>query len=498
MKRRGNGILIHITSLPSPFGIGDLGPRAYEFVDFLARTKQSFWQILPLNPIEQAHQYSPYQSSSAFACNPLLISPELMVEQGLVSKKEIESIPEFPGERVDYENAACWKENLFDLAYERFQNKNDNYEYEQFSLQNAYWLDDLALFLALKSHFKGTEWSEWPQELRDRDAEALISASKDLSEPIGRTRFLQYLFFKQWTSLKRYCNNNGIQVIGDMPIYVQFDSADLWVNSRHFKLDHNKKPYVVAGVPPDYFSETGQLWGNPIYRWDVLKESGYDLWIRRMSRNLDLFDFLRIDHFRGMVAYWEVPANEKKAVNGKWVKAPAEDFFAKILKRFPHAPFIAEDLGFITPDVKEIMHHFQFPGMKLLLFAFGDDLSANPYIPHNLVKNCVIYTGTHDNNTARGWFEKEAGPEVKERLFDYLGREITAEEVAWELVRLAMMSIANTAILPVQDILGLGEEARMNRPSTTKGNWQWRLLPDQLTSPVEKRLLKMTEIYGRA
>ena len=498
MKRRGSGILIHITSLPSPFGIGDMGPGAYRFVDFLTRTKQTFWQILPLNPIEPAYHYSPYQSSSAFACNPLLISPELMIEQGLLSGKEIEPIPQFPGEWVDYGKVALWKETLFDLAYERFLQKKDDYEYEKFCSQNSYWIEDYALFTALKAHFHGTVWSDWPRELRDRDPEALKSARNELSESIDRTRFLQYLFYNQWTSLKKYCNKNGIQVLGDMPIYVQYDSSDLWIHPQYFKLDHDKKPYVVAGVPPDYFSETGQLWGNPIYRWDVLKESGYDWWIQRMARNLDIFDLLRIDHFRGMVAYWEVPANEKMAINGKWVEAPAEEFFDALLKRFPYAPFVAEDLGFITPDVREVMHHFQFPGMKLLLFAFGDNMPVNPYIPHNVGRNSLIYTGTHDNNTARGWFEKEAGPEVKKRLFNYLGREITAEEVSWELVRLAMMSVANTAILPMQDILGLGREARMNLPSTTEGNWLWRLLTDQLTSSVESRLLEMTEIYGRA
>lgn len=498
MKRRGSGILIHITSLPSPFGIGDMGPGAYQFVDFLTRTKQTFWQILPLNPIEPAYHYSPYQSSSAFACNPLLISPELMIERGLLSREEIEPIPQFPGEWVDYGKVALWKENLFDLAYERFLQKKDDYGYEKFCSQNGYWIEDYALFTALKAHFHGTVWSDWPRELRDRDPEALKSARNELSESIDRTRFLQYLFYNQWTSLKKYCNKNGIQVLGDMPIYVQYDSADLWIHPLYFKLDHDKKPYVVAGVPPDYFSETGQLWGNPIYRWDVLKESGYDWWIQRIGRNLDIFDLLRIDHFRGLVAYWEVPANEKMAINGKWVETPAEKFFDSLLKRFPYAPFVAEDLGFITPDVREVMHHFQFPGMKLLLFAFGDDMPANPYIPHNVGRNSLIYTGTHDNNTARGWFEKEAGPEVKKRLFNYLGREITAEEVSWELIRLAMMSVANTAILPMQDILGLGREARMNLPSTTEGNWLWRLLPDQLTSAVESRLLEMTEIYGRA
>ncbi|MFC1658828.1 4-alpha-glucanotransferase, partial [Candidatus Omnitrophota bacterium] len=340
-------------------------------------------------------------------------------------------------------------------------------------------------------------WSRWPAEIRDRKPKALEALKNELRVQIEMEQFIQYILFKQWFSLKEYCNHKGIRIMGDLPIYVQYNSADVWVNPAIFKLDKHKKPYVVAGVPPDYFSSTGQLWGNPLYRWDVLKENGYGWWLKRIKHNLKLTDMLRIDHFRGLVGYWEVPAEEQTAVNGKWVQAPAKDFLNKLIKRFPDLPVIAEDLGIITPDVKEVMRRFGFPGMKVLLFAFGDGISGNPYIPHNLVKECVLYTGTHDNNTARGWFEKEASSQEKNNLFEYLGRQIQAEEISWALIRLAMMSVADTVIFPIQDVLGLGQEARMNTPATTHGNWQWRLLPEQLTPEIAHRLLQATRLYAR-
>jgi len=495
--RRGSGILLHVTSLPSPYGIGDLGPWAYRFVDFLSKCKQSLWQILPLNPTDPAHYNSPYHSTSAFACNPLLISPECLVQDGLLKRAEVKSPPDFPMERVDYRGIGSYKERLFNKAHEGFKGKRPQYEYEKFCSENSHWLEDFALFMALKSHFDGRVWSDWPQEVRDRQPKTLQSAQKELHEKVEMVKFLQYVFSGQWNTLKRYCNQAGIQIIGDIPIYVEHDSADVWTHPGIFKLDNEKRPCAVAGVPPDYFSETGQRWGNPVYRWDVLKKEAYSWWIQRMERNLKLCDILRIDHFRGLVAYWEVPATENTAINGKWVEVPTMQFLNHLMRRFPFLPIIAEDLGLITPDVREIMHHFELPGMKVLLFAFGEDLPTNPYIPHNLVENCVLYTGTHDNNTVRGWFEEEATPGEKGRLFHYLGREAPVEELHWELIRLAMMSVANIVIFSIQDILGLGGEARMNRPATTEGNWQWRLLPEQLTNPLAERLLEMTEIYGR-
>ena len=498
MKRRGSGILLHVPSLPSRFGIGDLGPQAFRFVDFLADAKQSFWQILPLNPIEPVYGSSPYHSISAFACSSLFISPELLVRDGLLHDGDMTSYPDLPEDMVDYVSVISHKRELFNKAYERFLRTKEKYEYERFCSENSAWLDDYSLFAALKSHYYGKAWSDWPPELRDREKKALESAQKEFHDRIEFEKFLQYIFFTQWFSLKQYCGERGIQIIGDMPIYVQYDSVDLWTYPEVFKLDEAKKPYAVAGVPPDYFSKTGQLWGNPLYRWDVLKDTGYRWWVQRMKHALKLFDMVRIDHFRGLVGYWEIPAGEKTAMNGKWIEAPAEDFLMTLLKKFPYLPVIAEDLGVITPDVREIMSRFDLPGMKILLFAFGDDLSTNPYIPHNLAKNCIVYPGTHDNNTVKGWFENEAAPEEKERLFQYLGREVSNEDISWEFIRMAMMSVANLSVTSMQDLLSLGEEARMNRPATTQGNWQWRLLPGQLSSQLSEKLRQMTEIYGRA
>jgi 4-alpha-glucanotransferase len=498
MRRRGSGILLHITSLPSAYGIGDLGPEAYRWADFLAETKQSIWQILPLNPTDLAHGNSPYQSLSAFAGNPLLISPELMVKEGFLAQSDVENVPGYQIRTIDYPAVIASKERIFRVAYERFQQEGKRHEYERFCTENSSWLDDFALFMALRDHFPVKAWTEWPQEVRDRRPGILESLKGELHDALEKAKFLQYVFFEQWHSLKAFCNHRGIQLFGDIPIYVIHESADVWANPELFTLDDERKPSVVAGVPPDYFSETGQLWGNPIYRWDVLRERGYSWWIKRVEHNLTLFDLIRVDHFRGLVGYWVVPAGETNAVNGTWVEAPAEDFLNALLRRFPQLPIIAEDLGVITSDVREIMHRFELPGMKVLLFAFGEDLPTNPYIPHNLPRKCVLYTGTHDNNTTRGWFEREATPEIKKRLFRYLGREAPADDIHWELIRLAMMSVANMVIVPIQDILGLGEEARMNRPATAEGNWQWRLLPDQLTSSIADKLSGMTEIYARA
>jgi len=498
MNRRGSGILLHITSLPSPYGIGDLGPWAHQYADFLARTKQRYWQVLPLNPISPAYGNSPYSSTSAFAGNPLLISPDLLVEENLLTLKELEGRPLFEEGRCDYSRVIPYKESLFEQAYQRYRKTRRGMDqFERFCSSHSAWLDDFCSFVVLKKRFNGRIWNEWPVRLRDRQEDALRAVEVECGEELEKVKFLQYLFHEQWRSLKDDCNRRGIQLLGDLSIYVNFDSADVWANPHLFKLDEEKRPSFVSGVPPDYFSRTGQLWGNPVYRWEKLRDTGFDWWIRRMAYHLDLFDAVRIDHFRGFVAYWEVPAGEETALNGKWVEAPGDDFFRALSGRFSHLPIIAEDLGVITPDVKEVLHRLGFPGMKILLFAFGGDDPMHPYLPHTYEKNCLVYTGTHDNNTARGWFEKEASPDEKTKLIRYLGRDLTGEEIHWELIRLAMMSVANTAIFPMQDILGLGEEARMNRPSTTWGNWEWRLLPDQITPAVSAKLLEMTEIYGR-
>jgi len=497
MDRRGSGILLHITSLPSAFGIGDLGPGAYEFADFLSNTGQIYWQILPINPTDQEHGNSPYHSYSAFAGNPMLISPEMLVRDGLLFAEDLEPLPGFSRERIDFRSVISYKETLFHLAYERFKKRGSSLEYEEYRSKNAHWLDDFALFLALKSRFPGQIWTQWEDEIRDRRPEAMQSVRKELHEAVDKNSFLQYLFSRQWMALKNYCNEKGIKIIGDIPIYVVHDSIDVWLHPELFNLDDEKRPITVAGVPPDYFSDTGQLWGNPVYRWDLLKEQGYEWWAQRIRHNLELFDLTRLDHFRGFMAYWEIPSSEENAINGRWVEAPAWDFFNNMSNRFSCLPIIAEDLGVITPDVVKIRRHFKFPGMKILLFAFGHDLPTNPYAPHNLEQNCVLFTGTHDNNTTRGWFKRETTPEDRKRIFRYLGREVSEEEISWELIRLAMMSVADTVIFPMQDLLSMGEEARMNRPSTTEGNWVWRLMPEQLAHPLAHRLKEMTEIYGR-
>lgn len=484
--------------MPSSFGIGDLGPAAYRFADFLSETGQSIWQILPLNPPRPDH-YSPYLSPSAFAGNPLLISPELLAEGGLLSKGDLELLPRIPVSRVDYPSVVARKERLLRRAYRSFTaSRSHRDDYEAFCSRNSAWLDDFALFIALEDRFKKRVWSEWPEHFRDRHSDALASARADLAERISREKFIQYVFYSQWTSLKSYCNKLGIRMFGDLPIYVDYNSADVWTHPELFKLDDHKRPYAVSGVPPDYFSKTGQLWGHPLYRWDVLRDTGYDWWLKRIEHNFKLCDLVRIDHFRGFVGYWEVPASETTAINGKWIDGPGRDFFRKVLEQSASAPIIAEDLGVITPDVVEVMQEFDFPGMKVLLFAFGDNVATNPYVPHNLVTKCIAYTGTHDNNTVRGWFDQDASDGEKQALFDYLGHSVTPEELHWTLIRLLMMSVADTVVFPMQDILGLGGEDRMNTPSVMAGNWSWRMSPDAATPELRQKLLKMTEIYGRA
>lgn len=496
MKTRGSGILLHISSLPSAFGIGDLGPQAYRFADFLCQAHQSYWQILPLNPTDLVCQNSPYHSTSAFAVNPLLISPELLHRDGLLTAADLNSVPRFPFGRVDYEAVTGYKRSLLLRAVQAFASRRPE-SYELFLERNAVWLDDFALFLALHGRFEGRAWSEWPTDLRDRKTEALAAAAAELGSSIERIKAIQYLFFRQWDSFREYCLARGIQIIGDLPIYVQADSVDVWTRPEIFKLDEHKRPYVVAGVPPDYFSATGQLWGNPVYNWDVLRDAGYDWWVQRLRHNLALFDIVRIDHFRGLVAYWEVPAKEKTAINGRWVEAPVQDFFKQVHRAISSIPVIAEDLGVITAEVREVMSRYDLPGMKVLLFAFGPDMGTNPYIPHNLVRNCIVYTGTHDNNTARGWLDNEATAEEKARIERYLGCPLDRESGHWDLIRMAMRSVADTAIIPMQDLLGLGETARMNRPSVTVGNWAWQLKPEEIDASVGERLREMAETYGR-
>jgi len=497
MDKRGAGILLHISSLPSEFGIGDVGPKAYKFADFLYNSGMRFWQILPLNPTDFCHDNSPYKSVSAFAFNPNLISPITLVEDGLLEGKDIIDAPRCRGSEIDYTSVVVYKERILNKAYDNFVKKPNDSDFDTFCRENSYWLDDYALFSALKEKFSDRIWNQWPAAIRDRDLEEIKKQTEVLHKEIKRKKFFQYLFIIQWRKLKKYCNHRNIQIIGDIPIYVGLDSVDVWTHSSLFKLDKHKQPIYVAGVPPDYFSETGQLWGNPVYRWDVMKKNKYKWWLERLRHNLALFDIVRIDHFRGLVAYWQVDSKEKTAINGKWIKTPADDFLHTIVNKFDKLPIIAEDLGVITPDVLDIMKKYNLPGMKVLQFGFSGDVGGNEHAVHNAVPNSFLFTGTHDNNTVRGWYRHDIDRKEKQNIDKYVGHKVTKRSVHKELIRLAMMSVANTVIIPLQDILGLGREARMNRPFSNKGNWRWKLKPGNLTDSLSRSIKELIAIYGR-
>ncbi|MDI6876982.1 MAG: 4-alpha-glucanotransferase [Methanomicrobiales archaeon] len=497
MKTRRSGIFLHIASLPSPFGIGDLGSGAYRFADFLKESGQTYWQILPLNPTREPCGNSPYDSPSGFAYNTLFISPERMVQEGLLDQSSLEIVAEYPESRIDYGSVCAHKAHISHVAYEEFRTSALSCEFQSFCARNAYWLDDYALFAALTAHYEEQPWTAWPPEIRDREPGALAAVREELRDRIEQEKFLQFVFHRQWTDLKDYCHRRGIYIVGDIPIYVSYNSVDVWTLPHLFQLDGEKRMTRVSGTPPDIFSATGQLWGSPVYRWDAMREEGYAWWKQRIRRTLEMYDYVRIDHFRGFFQYWEVPAGDATAEHGQWVDGPGEEFFRALEQDIPSLPLIVEDPGANPPDIQQTIDHFGFPGMRVLVFAFGEDLPRNPFIPHNYDRNLIVYTSTHDTNTARGWFEQEAAPEDRERLFRYLGREIDADEVSGELVRLAMQSVANTAILPMQDLLGLGAEARINRPATTSGNWRWRLTPEQLASAPKERLREMTEFCRR-
>jgi 4-alpha-glucanotransferase len=500
LRRRSSGLLMHVTSLPSKHGIGDFGPEAYRFADFLKAAGQNYWQLLPLNHTTAA-EYSPYKCLSAFAGHPLLISPELLYQDGLLTKPEISNPPAGPAERVDSAKASSYREKLLDAAFARFQRAAQLPDYADFVEEHRAWLDPYACFVALRKQFQGQLWSDWPARIRDRGLESSSSANpqSEIINPqsVERERFCQYIFYKQYLRLKRYCNERGIQVIGDVPIYVAYDSADVWSHPDLFKLNRAGKPRFVAGVPPDYFSATGQLWGNPVYDWQRLEETGFAWWMQRLKHNLLLFDLVRIDHFRGLVAYWEIPGRHKNAMRGKWVEVPHDAFFRELFRQIPFAAIFVEDLGYITADVREVVARHNFPRMNVLQFAFGGDPAPSTHAPHNYAENSIVYTGTHDNNTTRGWFEKDLKADGRKRLFDYLGRRFAAGDIAWELMRAALRSVAKIAIIPMQDVLNLGAEARMNRPAGKNGNWQWRMRPGRLDGRLAERLRKLTQIYGR-
>ncbi|AFZ29826.1 4-alpha-glucanotransferase [Gloeocapsa sp. PCC 7428] len=494
---RASGILLHPTSFPSKFGIGDLGESAYSFIDFLVQSAQQLWQVLPLGPTGYGN--SPYASYSAMAGNPLLISPESLEKQGLLTAEDFVNLPEFPRNKVDFDQVVPIKLPLLKKACENFRAKatpQQQQEFAQFCTAKADWLDDYALFMALKDTNEGVSWYQWEPEIARRHPEALARSQQQLEAEIFYHKFVQFEFFRQWNELKHYANQQGIVIIGDIPIYVAHDSADVWANPEIFCLDEaTGEVALMAGVPPDYFSETGQLWGNPVYNWEKLQRLNFKWWVQRFQAILDYVDIIRIDHFRGFQAYWAVEQGETTAMNGEWIEAPGEALFQAINEQLGKLPVLAEDLGVITPEVEALRDRFEFPGMKILQFAFGSD-AANPFLPFNFPRNCVVYTGTHDNDTTVGWFNSASEYE-KERLQRYLGC-LSSDGIHWDLIRLALSSVANQALIPLQDLLGLPTEARMNYPSKPEGNWEWRYTSDDLTSELRDRLKSLTELYGRA
>ncbi len=498
---RSSGVLLHPTCFPSIWGIGDLGGSAYQFIDFLARSGQSLWQILPLNPTGFGD--SPYQSPSAFAGNPLLINLDRLAEDGLLEWDALydssgQPVQSFDPDRVDYDAVSAFKLPLLRRAYERFSQGAAPAHNDGFATfcaeHNESWLDDYALFMSIREQHNEASMNTWDRKIVTRQSATLKKLRQELAGRIELYKFQQYLFFDQWRKLKAYANEHGVKIIGDAPIFVSYDSAEVWGNASLFYLDEAGNPISVAGVPPDFFSATGQLWGNPLYNWDKMSRSGFKWWIMRLRHTLSTVDILRLDHFRGFESYWEVPASETTAINGKWVSAPGEALFRRVQKELGDLPIIAEDLGIITPEVEQLRDQFNLPGMKVLQFAFGDD-AENPYLPHNYKNpNAVVYTGTHDNDTTIGWFSTLSDWE-REKVQRYLGHD--GSDIAWELMRIAYKSAADMVVIPLQDILRLGSEARMNTPGTVGDNWAWRYRAEVLTEGLSEGLLTFVNTYGR-
>ncbi|MDO4475969.1 MAG: 4-alpha-glucanotransferase [Lachnospiraceae bacterium] len=493
---RMSGILVHPTSFPSPYGIGDLGQGAYDFIDFLKETDQHLWQVLPLSPTGFGD--SPYQGPSAFAGQPLIISPDLLIKKGLLTEEDVADNPEWDPRKVDYGPAIEYKYTLLRKAFAAFPHTPDKTmleDFEKFCEQERVWLEDYCLFMALKNEHEGKCWLEWEEETRILTAAARRKWLKKLNEEIRFWQFVQFVFAQQWAELRAYAHEADVKIIGDIPIFVALDSCDVWANQKYFQLDTKGYPTCVAGVPPDYFSATGQLWGNPLYDWDTLKEYGYDWWVERVRHQLSMVDYLRIDHFRGFEAYWAVPADEETAINGEWVKGPCEDLFNAIQKRLgDDLPIFAEDLGIITAEVEELRDHFNFPGMKVLQFGFGD-MNDDNYIPHFYKSsNCICYTGTHDNDTTMGWYAEQ--PEVvQDRIRRYGNTD--GGRVSWDFIRFCLGSVAKYAIFPIQDLLYLGSEDRMNTPGVPAANWTFRYTQDMLTEECQTWLKLNTALFGR-
>lgn len=494
---RASGILLPVFSLPSPYGIGCFSEEAYEFVDFLKRSGQTYWQILPLGPTSYGD--SPYQSFSTFAGNPYYIDLWDLVERGWLSEEEVQDC-DF-GEDVQKVSYGKLYENRFALlrkAYER-SHVAEAPAFGAFVQEQSYWIHDYALFMAVKDYLGGGSWITWPEDIRYRWQNALDYYNRELYFDIEYYKFMQYLFYKQWGKLKEYANEKGIQIIGDIPIYVAFDSADVWSHPELFQLKEGSLPAAVAGCPPDGFSAAGQLWGNPLYRWEYHRETGYDWWVRRVAHCCKLYDLLRIDHFRGFDEYYSIPAEDDTAVNGHWEKGPGIDLFLTIKERLGEKAIIAEDLGYMTDSVRQLVKDSGYPGMKVLEFAFDsrDSSSAADYLPHNYTNNCVVYTGTHDNETVMGWLDSIL-PEERKLVEAYVGRKRASKAVLCSaLIRSAMSSVADLCVIPLQDYLGLGNEARINHPSTSEGNWQWRMKKSDLSRKLEKNIAELTSTYGR-
>ena len=494
-KRRA-GILLHPTSLPGKYGIGDLGNEAKKFVDFLAAANQKLWQVFPLGPTGFGD--SPYQCFSAFAGNPLLISPDILIQKGLLSKEDVRGLKAKNPHKIDYGKVINFKNELLKKAFVNFKNDGglEQREFVRFVNSNSDWLPDYALFMAVKEHHGGIVWKDWASEIAFRKAGAVEKWSKKLKERVEFQKFVQFEFFEQWRAVKEYANSKGIEIIGDLPIFIAYDSADLWANPEYFTVDAHGKLETVAGVPPDYFSPTGQLWGNPLYRWEAMERENFDWWKKRFAKMFELVDIVRIDHFRGFEAYYEIPGDAPTAETGRWVKAPGEKLFNELKKEFGEMPIIAEDLGVITDEVKYLRDKFNFPGMKILQFAFGKD-GDKSFLPHNYVNNCVVYTGSHDNDTTRGFFEteKKKGSDVCDWAQTYLN--YYGDDIRFAVINAAYASVADTVIIPMQDVLNLGSEARMNFPGKSSGNWTWRFTWRQVSQEIIETFNKLTEIFER-
>ncbi|HZE79365.1 MAG TPA: 4-alpha-glucanotransferase [Candidatus Polarisedimenticolia bacterium] len=506
---RSAGILLHPTSLPGAYGIGDLGTEALRFCSYLKDSGIKIWQVLPLNPT--GYGDSPYQSLSAFAGNPLLISLETLAAEGLLDKQALHPMPDFPEGHVDFSMVIPWKFNLLRKASSNFFGSSackQKADFENFTHQNHAWLDDYALFMAAKDAHEGRVWTEWDPDLASRQHAAIAKWSEKLSSEITAYKFWQYEFFRQWNAIQEDCARRGIRIMGDIPIYAAHDSADVWAHPEMFWLDEKGNPLKVSGVPPDYFSATGQLWGNPLYRWDVMRATSYRWWIERLRASLKMFDMVRLDHFRGFEAYWEIPAGEPTAMHGKWVKGPGGELFQVLTDALGPLPIVAENLGVITPEVEAIRKRFDYPGMAILQFAFSTDPQAPTFRPHNYEQQLVAYTGGHDNDTMFGWWHSGVAQSTRtqadvkkeyaeaQNYFGFSANEFD-REVNWIFIREVMKSVANTVLFPMQDVLGLGSEARMNTPGTLGGNWTWRLGANSLREADQSRLKLLAEIFER-